>query len=186
MSISQISLSDQSMVQFDGSGRSGAFFCKNNPVRIDQKLILDLKAKAKEIGDKNIRLCLHMTPEAVFHQMIILEHKSGFYPPHKHLLKGEAFHMIEGSMAVFVFDDAGNISDACRLEGSGTFMYRVDVGQHHSVMPLSDIVIYHEGKPGPFLGNKDSLFPDWAPDVSSANAIAEYKQKLIGALELES
>ena len=61
-------------------------------------------------------------------------------------------------------------------------IYRVEVGMYHAVLPLSNPTIYHENKPGPFLGDEDSLFPEWAPSGENQAEIDKYlfflKQKL--------
>ena len=98
--------------------------------------------------------------------MVILERRGKYYRPHKHLEKGEAFHVIEGRFGIFTFDEGGAIQEACILQ-SGDIL-RVGPDMYHAVMPLTDIVIYHENKPGPFLGSKDSIYPDWAPDGGNA------------------
>ena len=181
MSLSSIDLSDPSSVQ-RVEGRSLAFFCKKKPVRVDGRLVAELKQIAAGLDGKNLRLCLHEGPEALFHDMLILEHKGNYYRPHKHLAKGESFHIIEGSMGIFVFDEPGRVVDACTLEPQGDFLYRIDTDMYHAVMPLSELVIYHESKPGPFTGEGDSLFPSWAPDGSDADELRRYTDSLLRTL----
>ena len=62
-------------------------------------------------------------------------------------------------------------------------MYSIAVGMYHAVMPLSDPVIYHESKPGPFLGDGDSMYPDWAPAEDDSDAVAAYKSMARAQLE---
>ena len=182
--LSSIILSDHQSVRLDPGAKSKAYFCRRNPVRVDHQLLMELKEIARGIGDRNVRLCLHESPEAAFHQMIILEHRGKYYRPHKHLTKGEAYHLIEGEMAVFVFDEDGRVADACRLDPRGNFLYRVGPNMYHGVMPLTALVLYHESKPGPFLGDADSVYPSWAPEASDTDGIAEYTQRVLQALEV--
>jgi len=182
MSLSTIDLNNPDSVWIDERGRSIGFFCRRLPARVDGKLVGELKAAAEKF-QKNVRLCLHDSPDAAFHEMIILERKRKYYRPHKHLEKGESFHILEGEMAVFTFDGEGNIADACVLQPNGNFIYRVAINTYHAVMPLSDPVLYHEAKPGPFLGDKDSIFPSWAPEGKDEDEIARYIHKLRRALE---
>lgn len=183
--ISGIVLADAQAVKVDNGAKSIAYFCQKKPVKVTAKLIKELKKVAKNSGHKNVRLCLHESPQALFHNMVILEKKGRYYPPHKHLEKGETFHIIEGKMAVFIFDVQGNILDASILSPKGNFIYRVGVDMYHAVMPLSDVVIYHEAKPGPFLGDKDSIHPSWAPRSDYPQEIADYKERLLSALGWE-
>jgi glucose-6-phosphate isomerase len=182
MNLSEIILNDPKKIRVDESGKSVGLFCRRLPGRVDKALIEALKRMHAEYPGKNIRLCLHREPEAPFHSMIILEKKGKYYPPHKHLVKGESFHIIEGRMAIFIFDDDGLIQDACILEKEGCFLYRIGLDMYHAVMPLSDVVIYHESKPGPFTGEGDSLYPAWAPDEHNADEIRKYEGMLLKTL----
>ena len=183
MSLSKIRLTDPGSIRVDTSGRAIGFFCVGLPARVDRELIKELKEMAANYQGKNIRLCLHSGPEATFHTMIILEHKGRYYRPHKHLEKGECFHILEGRMAVFAFDDQGEIIDACCLDPERIFMYKVQVDMYHAVMPLTQTVIYHESKLGPFLGDTDSIFPAWAPDGTNEEDVSEYNRRLLKLLE---
>ena len=181
MTLSSVYLNNPQSVWLDGEAKSVAYFCKRNPVRVGAELIEELKAMAARSG-RNVRLCLHDKPSAAFHEMIILEHAGSYYRPHKHRGKGESYHVIEGSMAAFVFDEAGRVVDACRLAPGADFLYRVGADTYHGVLPLTDQVVYHESKPGPFGGEADSLYPAWAPDGSREAEVAEFRGRLLRAL----
>jgi len=183
MKSSQISLFNLSEgnITEDSRAKSISFFCKRRPVLINKDVIAEMKAISKMRGNKNIRVCLHDSPKSKHHDMIILEHGNILYPPHKHLYKGEAFHVIEGILSVFAFDSKGGIIDCVKLQPSD--IYRVEVGMFHAVLPISDIVIYHENKPGPFLGNGDSVFPDWIPSPDNINEMEKYKNRLLKTIK---
>jgi cupin fold WbuC family metalloprotein len=182
MSLSTLSLMDPDpeILWEDTGSKTIAFFCKRHPVCVDTALLEELKKISEARGGKNVRLCLHDSPDADHHDMVILEHKGKYYRPHKHLEKGEAFHIMVGRMGVFTFDDAGNVTES-RALGSGEIL-RVGINMYHAVMPLTDLVIYHENKPGPFLGDKDSIFPDWAPDGIDIEKAAAYSAELANLL----
>lgn len=180
--VSRLVLTDPNSVRVDSGGRSVGLFCKTLPARVDRALIEDLKAMTVKYSEKNLRLCLHSGPEALFHSMIILERKGTYYAPHRHRNKGECWHIIEGSLGAFAFDEYGLLIDAQRLDNTGTIIYRVELGMYHTVSALSDIVIYHESKLGPFLGNGDSLVAPWAPDGSDSAEAALYLESLVSAL----
>lgn len=182
MSLSKVSLSDPTAVRLDDSGRTPAYFSRREPIRVDRALIAELKAAAAALGHRNIRLCLHADSAATFQQMMILEYYGRYLRPHKHLDKEESYHVIEGSMAAFIFDENGIVQDACTLSADDTFLYRVGTGMYHAVMPLSDLVIYHECKPGPFIREGDSIWPDWAPDSRDEAAAKAFIDRLMQAL----
>lgn len=183
MNISHISLTspDIEKIWQDPAAKTLSFFCLKRPVRIDATVMQELTQLGTSEGHKNVRVCLHASPSALHHDMIILEHRGRYYRPHKHLDKGECFHIMQGEMGIFAFSDTGSIIDAIRLKAGE--IYRVEAGMYHAVMPLSDLVIYHENKPGPFLGDGDSLYPNWAPDGSDPIATESYIRILAQRLE---
>ena len=88
-------------------------------------------------------------------------------------------------MAAFVFDEYGQVIDANILDSSSSFLYRVGGNTYHVAVPLSELLIYHESKPGPFLHDNDSVFPSWAPDASDADDGLAYTQKLLQILGID-
>lgn len=176
-----VDLEDERRVRHD-AGRSIGLFCRELPAAVSRDVIAQLQRLHMEHG-KNVRLCLHSSPEDSFHSMIICEQRGGYYPPHKHAGKGECFHILSGELAIAIFDEAGAILDACRLSPDDIFLYRVAVGSIHMVIPLSEFVVYHESKPGPFLGDADSILPDWAPDSNDLDQIATLVARTMQWLE---
>ena len=183
MRSSLIKLDDPATVNKAEGARSVAFFCKNKPARVDSLLIGQLKQEAERAGDKNVRVCLHEGPEASFHDMVILERRSKYYRAHRRPNKDVTFHLIEGSMAVFVFDEEGRVEEACLLDPEKIFMYRVDADRYRVSVPVSDVVIYHEASPGPFVGEGDAIYPPWAPDGSNLERAKAYTAKLLETLD---
>ena len=177
-----ISLMDSRQFNIDETGRSIGIFSSELPICVDWKLIEELKEIATSSTDKNVRLCLHSNPDALFHTMIIVEKQGKYYPPHRHVDKGECFHIIKGSMGIFSFDIDGVVIDCARLEPMNNFIYRVAENMYHSVIPLTPVVVYHESKVGPFRGRKDSIVAPWAPDGSDTAENEEYYSILLREL----
>jgi cupin fold WbuC family metalloprotein len=97
---------------------------------------------------QNARICFHMSPEAVFHDMLVAEWRDLYtFPMHRHHSKPETIQIIRGSMELRL------------MSGQDTTFQRLfrDNGVHipaniwHQTVPVSDYVIYREIKPGPFL-----------------------------------
>ena len=179
---SLIRINDPATVTLNDSGRSPAFFALRHPAQVDTATIQELREFALREG-RNVRLCLHFGPDADFHDMIILEHKGRYYRPHKHPEHGETWHILEGRLGVLGFDDTGKITDATVLERSTNVIYRVGLDCYHAVFPLTDVVIYHESKPGPFLGAGDAVFPEWSPSPDDAAGIKTHAKRMALALE---
>lgn len=178
MSLSRVSLlaPDPERLWRDPKAKTLSFFCRRRPIRIDAAVIAELIQLGTVEGPRNVRVCLHEAPSSAHHDMIILEHRGRYYRPHRHTDKGECFHIMQGEMGVFAFADDGAVIDAVRLRAGD--IYRVEAGMYHAVMPLSDMVVYHENKPGPFQGDGDSLYPVWAPDGRDPYAARIYSLAL--------
>lgn len=177
--ISLIELDPQKVIE-DRGAKTSSFFCQALPVRIDRALIEELKQISQDRGNTNVRICLHDSPDSKHHDMVALERNNRYYRPHKHVRKGDTFHILEGRLGLFNFDAAGNVLEAVVIRPGE--IYRTAVDAYHAILPLTEIVIHHESKPGPFEGANDSIFPDWAPDGSDAGAVDDYVRQLAAHL----
>lgn len=144
-------------------GKTLSFFATDPTQIVDRAVIEELLAESRARGRCNARVCLHDSPEAAFHQMIILEWEDSYFPPHRHPTKGESIHIIQGQLAMVTFDQAGDVQISTVLGHNGEIICRVGPGDWHFTCPLTDYVIYHEIKPGPFRGEADREFAPWAP-----------------------
>lgn len=183
--VSFVSLHDASTSWEDPNAISIGYFAKNGTVRLDAKTIEEIKMMALETGE-NVRLSMHQSPEADFHEMIIFQHRDKYYRPKKHVDKAKSFHMIEGEMAVFVFEDDGSVRDACILDGQNSKIYRVDANLYHTDLPLTDFVIHHESTLGPYLFNSDRIFAPWSPDGKDTDTYLKYRDHLVSILEQQT
>ena len=124
-----------------------------------------LKSTAAANPRKRARICAHPNTGDALHEMLIV-HMGGLYVrPHKHLGKSESFHMIEGRLKVFLFDDEGNHTETVALGAPGgdrQFYYRLSKPMFHSVYPETEVVVFHEVTNGPFDA-ADCVFATWAP-----------------------
>ena len=161
--VRQISLlhPDPDLVVEDTGAKSVSFFVKVWPVFVGRTMIEDMERISVERGGRNVRVCLHAGADAAHHDMVILERGGGFFPPHRHPGKAETFHVIEGALGLVNFDEAGEVVEASVIRPGE--VYRLAVELYHMVIPASDLVVYHESKPGPFLGAADLIWPAWAP-----------------------
>jgi cupin fold WbuC family metalloprotein len=134
--------------------------------RVDRNAIRRLKEMAAENPRRRIRLCAHPDTADPLHEMLIVHMKDAYVPPHRHPGKSESFHIIEGSLTVVVFDDAGGVTEVIEMgePGSGrVFYYRLSEARYHTVIVTSDVVAFHEVTNGPFR-REDMEFAPWAPD----------------------
>ena len=157
-SIYKLDLNDENLVIIDDSCKSIACFAVNDNVAIDNKVIKELITLSQKLGKKDIRICLHNDTNSNLHNMINLIYRKEENIPHKHLHKSESYHLIKGRMTITIFDDKGIITDECLIEENDTFLFRIGKDNFHTTVPVSEYVIFHETRSGPFDKNGDSIF----------------------------
>ena len=67
----------------------------------------------------------------------------------------------------------------------GNIIFRVACNCYHLGVPLTDYVIYHETKPGPFIGEGDSIFAPWAPGREDLLQAQHYTRQLLNGASLK-
>lgn len=178
MGIFDLCIAEGTGLREDPKATTTSYFAVNPVVLVTQRLIDEMRDYALT-NKKNVRVCLHQDPSALFHEMIILELYECYYPPHKHTQKQESRHIIEGQTAIFIFSEEGVVEDSAVLGADGNLIYRVSANRYHLGVPLTDCVIYHETKPGPFIREGDSIFASWAPGREDTQAARKYTDRLI-------
>ncbi|NMM46720.1 cupin fold metalloprotein, WbuC family [Rhodospirillaceae bacterium KN72] len=146
------------------------FLNTDDIVEVTDAWIEKLKTAAAESPLKRSRLCLHLSPEDPVQEMIIALRQEILFRPHRHPNKSESFHMLEGSLYVLLFNDDGSVKRAIEMgpRGSGQVScYRLCTSQWHAILPMTEVVVFHESTAGPFVPG-DALFPDWAPSDQDA------------------
>lgn len=142
------------------------------------KAILDDLIELGSIEKTNARISLHSSNDNLLHNMIIMQQKGTYNRPHKHIQKAEAYHLIYGEQIILIFDHQGNIIDKCHMSLQDNILYRFEKDLFHMSIPLSDIVIFHESKIGPFIRTGDSVYADWAPAFDNTNKIDQFIKSL--------
>lgn len=156
------------------------FFADEPIVSVTRSEIDFLRARFRDNERKRIRLCAHRNIENMIHEMFLVIGKETYIRPHKHLDGSESLHVIEGSLDVLFFDEAGNVAEVISLGdyASGQrFYYRIADPVYHTLLVRSDPLIYHETKQGPFV--RSSVIPaPWAPDEGDAEAAQQFMKQL--------
>lgn len=174
----QVSANPPFPLRCEPNARSLTYFATSEPVEITREVISWLIGESERIGRRMARICMHQDPNDGFHQMIIVQHYGNYYPPHRHPEKGEALHVIEGRVAFVTFNDDGSVLRSTILDPEDALIARCGIAQWHAVVPLSSRAVYHESKPGPYLGPGDSIFADWAPQSETPKAEIYLKRLL--------
>ena len=125
-----------------------------------------VKARAAENPRRRARLCAHPDATDPLHEMLIVHMRDIYVQPHKHLGKSESFHMIEGRLKIFLFDDEGRRTGVIEMSepgGGAALFYRLGSSTFHSVYAQTDVIVFHEVTNGPF-NPRETVWAPWAPD----------------------
>jgi cupin fold WbuC family metalloprotein len=149
-------------------------------VRVDRQDIEQLKQLAASNARQRVRICTHQNAQETVHEMLIVHGQGTYVRPHKHLNRGESFHVLEGTAIGVFFDDAGNLHDVLPLGdyASGScFYYRMDQPVYHTLLIDSAQFVFHETTNGPFDPSQ-TLFAPWSPSEADGSAVEAFMRKL--------
>lgn len=156
-----------------------AVFNSDDICVIDAGLIRKLKARACALPRKRFRFCLHDSNDHALQEMIIAAAYGSYIRPHRHPAgKSESYHVIEGTMTVYYFDDHGNKIRKVKLGGRGPLIQRLSENLWHCPVPTSDWVVYHETYPGPFIKDIDVEYAPWAPEENNIPGVLKFFNQL--------
>jgi cupin fold WbuC family metalloprotein len=159
-------------------------YTKEPITRVSGSDITILKAMAAKNPRKRIRLCAHTGVDDPLHEMIIVHTAGTYVRPHKHPNKSESFHIIEGGLKIIFFDNSGEIKDVVRmgLAENDIMYYRLSESLFHTVIPTSEVVVFHETTNGPFR-REDTVVAPWSPAENDKKAQTSYMQGILTLLE---
>jgi cupin fold WbuC family metalloprotein len=152
------------------------FIAQTHIVRLGAQQVDFLKRQAASNQRRRARICAHRANEDRLHEMLIAIAADSYIHPHKHLSKVESFHIVEGSVDVVVFDDAGAIVEVLELGDISTgrsFYYRLSDSLYHTLLIHGDVLVVHEVTNGPFLREQTILAP-FAPAESQRDEARAY------------
>lgn len=160
--------------------KSTTFFCKEEIIEIGSEQLDLLKQAARQDPLRRARLCLHHDHSDKVQEMVIAFCRDSYVRPHRHVNKSESFHVIEGELEVIFLDDEGQVTHRVRMgpcRSGHTFLYRLSSSLWHTVLPLTEFVIFHETTTGPFV-KEETEFPAWGPDEADAEGIRMFLEKV--------
>jgi len=149
---------------------------------VTPEIIDDLKQRAEKSPYRRFRLCMHYSVEDLTQEMIIVCCGDSYMPPHRHPKgKSESYHVMEGSMTVYFFDDDGKVRQKLEMAAFGSgkpCIYRLSEPTWHMPVPSSEWLVYHETYSGPFDRDVDVEPPEWLPDSCDGEAVARFIKRV--------
>lgn len=150
---------------------------------IDEALLNATLERAKQAPRGRTNHNFHPSMESNPHRFLNAWTRGSYGAPHRHLAvpKPESFVVLRGEMALFIFDDSGNVTGRHVLGRDGLLGIDVAPGIWHTVACVTETAICFEVKAGPYEAATDKEFAPWAPREGDPVA-ASYLAKLLASL----
>jgi cupin fold WbuC family metalloprotein len=134
-----------------------------------------IKASASE--RRRFPKILH-NPGDVFNRVVNFMMNDSYMQPHLHPgdEKIEEIYILEGSLAVFFFDDAGEITKITILEKGGTEMIAVPAFTWHTYAMLTDYAVTYETMMGKYEPHTWKEFFAIAPSENTEESVVFLKK----------
>lgn len=154
-----------------------AYFNQKSIMKVDRKVIEELKAKARANASGKYRLCMQHSSQDNLHEMFVVRRQGDYGRPDKHFYTTESHTIVDGAMLVILFEEDGRIKEVFELSKESFHTYRIDTNMYHMQIPITEQVVYYEVKLGPFT-EKSNVFPDWAPEPHDIEHVALFMKDL--------
>jgi cupin fold WbuC family metalloprotein len=150
---------------------------------LNSDLFARLVERARESPRRRTNHNFHASMEENPHRFLNVMLKGTYITPHRHAdpPKTEGFVVLQGEVATFIFDDAGNVVET-HILGRDAVGIDIQAGVWHTFAVLSEHAICYEVKPGPYSAANDKDFATWAPREGTAGTAA-YLERLISAID---
>jgi len=152
---------------------SQAIYFEKSIATISKKDIEYIKHLAKQDSQKRARFCLHRNRDDSPQEMILALCREVYIPPHRQLNRRKSYTLHEGKIRVVFFSEKGlidKIIDLSAEDESLPFCIRFDCSQWHTVLALSEVVVYSEVMSGEFQVE----FASWALNPSNTDEVARF------------
>ena len=133
-----------------------------------------LNDQVRAIPKRKARILLHSKPSRSLHEMVITHVRGTYIQPHINEFSAKSFLVLSGEMIVFLYREDGAIQAFQRLSALGTkgdFMIRLEKPIFHSLVVLTETVVFLETVLGP---HKQTRYADFAPCPEEFKAAQEY------------
>ncbi|QEP42769.1 cupin fold metalloprotein, WbuC family [Ectothiorhodospiraceae bacterium BW-2] len=145
---------------------------------LDSNTLTKLKKEATCATHFRSRLCLHQNLISPVQEMINVFCSECYLRPHRHPVgKTESYHLIEGTLRIYLFDDHGLVTSQIDLrcgDKQFPFFFHQQGGIWHMPVAITPFVVFHEVYMGPFEKDIDVEFAPWSPEYDDFVAIKQF------------
>jgi 8-oxo-dGTP diphosphatase len=131
------------------------YYANKNPFCISRQQMYILKSLVTIKNIPVFRICMHVNDNADIHEMIMIHSKPSKVGPLKQLKTSLSYHIIEGELAIELFDEKGFklkdyiVSNNNQNENATTSI-RLNAKEFRTVSSISPFAIFLEVGSGPF------------------------------------
>ncbi|RHJ83985.1 WbuC family cupin fold metalloprotein [Parabacteroides sp. AM08-6] len=144
---------------------------------INKQLLDATTERAKQSPRLRMNYNFHEQLDDPINRLLNAMEPGTYLRPHRHSNpdKEEIFLLLRGKVAVFIFDNDGNITEKLILNPKeGTYGAEIKAGTWHGLLVLESGSVIYEIKQGPFAPlTPDNLAP-WSPVAEDTESVGSY------------
>lgn len=150
----------------------------NSIIQISKEDVERLKYSAYCASKRRDRICLHKGHNDPIQEMLIVCCRDSYIRPHRNVRSSKSFTVIEGELLLVMFNNNGEVKERLRM-GRDTFLCRLNTNLWHTIVPISDYVVYLEINGGPFIEGADE-YAQWAPEGDNMDEVESFMKEIRG------
>ena len=150
---------------------------------INDQLLNETIERAKQSPRLRMNYNFHEELDDPINRLLNAMEPGTYLRPHRHLNpdKDEIFLLLRGRVAVFIFDEKGNVTEKIVLDPkAGTYGAEIKAGVWHGLLVLESGSVIYEVKKGPFAPLSPDNFAPWSPEADDMEGIRIFLEALAG------
>lgn len=148
---------------------------------INEQLLDETRAKALQSPRLRMNYNFHESLDDPINRLLNAMEPGTYLRPHRHLnpAKDEIFLLLRGKVAVFLFDEEGNITGKTILDPKeGVYGAEIQAGVWHGLLVLEPGSVIYEIKQGPFAPLAPENLAPWSPDAEDTEEVRKFLEYL--------
>lgn len=148
---------------------------------INEQLLDETRAKALQSPRLRMNYNFHESLDDPINRLLNAMEPGTYLRPHRHLnpAKDEIFLLLRGKVAVFLFDEEGNITGKTILDPKeGVYGAEIQAGVWHGLLVLEPGSVIYEIKQGPFAPLAPENLAPWSPDAEDTEGVRKFLEYL--------
>lgn len=152
---------------------------------IDNLLLDKTTEKAKVSPRLRMNYNFHEDLNDPINRLLNAMEPGTYLRPHRHLNpdKNEVFILLRGKVALFLFDNDGNVTKTIILNPlNGVYGGEIPPGVWHGLVVLESGSVIYEVKEGPYSPLSEKNMAPWSPSGDDSEAVKTYIDKLLAQI----